>query len=162
MDMREWLIMQLNITNFENNRRVMKLAFSHQIQCKVYRLWYFEPWCFNMLSLWRSSVCWVILFCWLPSTNVISIIFCDSLLRELFLRVLWIIFFVLWVLIYLQLRMETVWDGSYRRMGILISAHFIINYEVSCLLSFLGKVFGRLRLLSVFLSLFGPPYGTRF
>ena len=41
-------------------------------------------------------------------------------------------------------------------MGILISAHFIINYEV------LGKVFERLRLLSVFLSLFGPPFETRF
>ena len=35
---------------------------------------------------------------------------------------------------------------------------FIIIYEVPCLLSFIGKIFGRLRLLGVFLSLFG----TRF
>ena len=47
-------------------------------------------------------------------------------------------------------------------MGILISAHFIISYEVPCPLSFLGKVFERLRLLGVFLSLFGPPYRIRF
>ena len=47
-------------------------------------------------------------------------------------------------------------------MGILISTHFIISYEVPCPLSFLGKVFGRLRLLGVFLSLFGPPCGIRF
>ena len=76
--------------------------------------------------------------------------------------VLWMNFFVPWVLIYLQLKIETLWDGSWRRIGILISAHFIISYEVPCPLSFLGKVFGRLRLLGVFLSLFGLLFGIRF
>ena len=47
-------------------------------------------------------------------------------------------------------------------MGILISDRFIISYKVPCPLSFLGKVFGRLRLLGVFLSLFGPLFGIRF
>ena len=41
--------------------------------------------------------------------------------------VMWMHFFVLWALIYLQLRMGTVCDGSYRRMGILMFALFIIS-----------------------------------
>ena len=47
-------------------------------------------------------------------------------------------------------------------MGILTSARSIINFEVPCLLSFLGKAFGRLRLLSASLSLFGLQPGIRF
>ena len=47
-------------------------------------------------------------------------------------------------------------------MGILISAHFTISYEILGILFFLGKVFGGLRLLSVFLSLFGLQLGIRF
>ena len=47
-------------------------------------------------------------------------------------------------------------------MEILIAAHVTISYEVLCPLFFLGKVFEGLRLLDVFLSLFGPSYGTRF
>ena len=47
-------------------------------------------------------------------------------------------------------------------MGILTSTRSIISYEVPYLLSFLGKVFGRLRLLSVILSLFGLQLGIRF
>ena len=47
-------------------------------------------------------------------------------------------------------------------MGILIFACFIISYEVPCPFIFLGKVFGRLWLLGVFLSLFGPQFGIRF
>ena len=47
-------------------------------------------------------------------------------------------------------------------MEILTSARFTVSYEVSCPLSFLGKIFGRLRLLNMFFSLFEPPYGTRF
>ena len=47
-------------------------------------------------------------------------------------------------------------------MGILTSTRFIISYKVPCPLSFLGKVFGRLRLLGVFLSLFGLLFGIRF
>ena len=39
---------------------------------------------------------------------------------------------------------------------------FIISYEVPCLLSFLGNVFGRLKLLDVSLSLFGLQLGIRF
>ena len=47
-------------------------------------------------------------------------------------------------------------------MGILTSARSIISYEVPCLLSFLEKVFGRLRLLNAFFSLFGLQLGIRF
>ena len=47
-------------------------------------------------------------------------------------------------------------------MEVLISARFITSFEVSCPLSFLGKVFGRLRLLGVFLSLFGLQFRIRF
>ena len=47
-------------------------------------------------------------------------------------------------------------------MGILISALFTISYEVLCPLFFLGKVFEGLRLLDVFLSLFGPQLGIIF
>ena len=38
----------------------------------------------------------------------------------------------------------------------------IISYEVPCTLFFLGKVFGRLRLLGVFLFLCGLQFGIRF
>ena len=38
----------------------------------------------------------------------------------------------------------------------------MISFEVPCLLSFLGKVFGRLRLLRTSLSLFGLHLGKRF
>jgi len=37
-----------------------------------------------------------------------------------------------------------------------------MSYEVPRPLCFLGKAFGRLRLLGVFLSLFGPQFGIRF
>ena len=47
-------------------------------------------------------------------------------------------------------------------MGFLTSTHSIISYKVPCLLSFLGKVFGRLRLLGASLSLFGLQLGIRF
>ena len=47
-------------------------------------------------------------------------------------------------------------------MAVLTSARSIISFEVPCLLSFLGKVFGRLRLLDAFLSLFGLQLGIRF
>ena len=47
-------------------------------------------------------------------------------------------------------------------MGILTSARSIISYEVPCLLSFLEKVFGRLRLLDAVFSLFGLQLGIRF
>ena len=40
-------------------------------------------------------------------------------------------------------------------MGILLSAHFIISYMALLPLFFHGKVFGRLRLPGVSLSLFG-------
>ena len=76
--------------------------------------------------------------------------------------VLWMNYFIPWDLIYLQLRMKIVWNGSWWRMGILTRAHFIISYEIPCPLSFLGKEFGRLRLLSMFLSLFGPQFGIKF
>ena len=68
-------------------------------------------------------------------------------------------FFVLLVQIYLPLRMEIVCDESWQRMGILISIHFTISWEALCPLFFLRKVFGRLRLLSVFPSLCGLLYG---
>ena len=48
-----------------------------------------------------------------------------------------------------------IWVGSWRRMGILISVHFIISCVVLLLLFFPRKVFGRLRHLVVSLSLFG-------
>ena len=76
--------------------------------------------------------------------------------------VMWMNSFIPWVLIYLNLSMLTVWDGSCWRKGILTSARSIISYEVPCLLSFLGKVFGRLRLLCMSLSLFGLQLGRRF
>ena len=47
-------------------------------------------------------------------------------------------------------------------MEILTSARSIISYEIPCLLFFLGKVFGRLRLLGTVLSLFGLQLGVRF
>ena len=75
---------------------------------------------------------------------------------------LWMNSFVPWDLIYLKLRMETIWNGSWWRMGILTSTRSIISYEVPYLLSFLGKVFGRLRLLSVILSLFRLQLRIRF
>ena len=76
--------------------------------------------------------------------------------------VVWMNFFVLWVQIYLPLRMEIVCDGSWQRMGFLIFVHFTISWEALCPLFFLGKVFGRLRLLGVFPSLCGLLYGIRF
>ena len=42
------------------------------------------------------------------------------------------------------------------------SARSMISFEVPCLLSFLGKVFGRLRFLRTSLSLFGLQLGKRF
>ena len=77
-------------------------------------------------------------------------------------RVLWMISFKLWVLIYLTLSKETAWFGNCRRRGFLTSARSTISSEVPCLLSFLGKVFGRLRLLHMPLSLFGLQLGRRF
>ena len=47
-------------------------------------------------------------------------------------------------------------------MGILTSTRFIISYKVPCPLSFLEKVFGRLRLFGVFLSLFGLQLRIKF
>ena len=41
-------------------------------------------------------------------------------------------------------------------------ARSMISFEVPCLLSFLGKVFGRLRLPRMSLSLFGLQLGRRF
>ena len=49
-----------------------------------------------------------------------------------------------------------------RRRGILTFARSIISSEIPCLLSFLGKVFGRLRLRCMSLSLFGLQLGKRF
>ena len=46
-------------------------------------------------------------------------------------------------------------------MGILLSALFIISY-MALPLFFHGKVFGRLRLHGVYLSLFGQPHGIGF
>ena len=76
--------------------------------------------------------------------------------------VMWMNSFIPWVLIYLNLNMETVWDGSCQRRGILTSARSIISFEVPCLLSFHRKVFGRLKLLYASLSLFGLRFGRRF
>ena len=45
---------------------------------------------------------------------------------------------------------------------ILTSALSMISFKVPCLLSFLGKVFERLRLLRTSLSLFGLQLGKRF
>ena len=75
---------------------------------------------------------------------------------------LWMNSFIPWVLIYLNLSKETVWYGNCRRRGILTSARSTISFEVPCLLSFLGKVFRRLRLLRTSLSLFGLQLGRRF
>ena len=69
--------------------------------------------------------------------------------------------FIPWVLIYLILSKETVWYGNCQRRGILTSARSMISFEVPCLLSFLGKVFGRLSLLRTSLSLFGLQLGKR-
>ena len=77
-------------------------------------------------------------------------------------RELWMNSFIPWVLIYLILSKETVWYGNCQRRGILTSAHSMISFKVPCLLSFLGKVFGRLRLLRTSLSLFGLQLGKRF
>ena len=62
----------------------------------------------------------------------------------------------------LVLSMVTVWYGNCQRRGILTSARSMISFEVPCLLSFLRKVFGRLRLLCTSLSLFGLQLGKRF
>ena len=67
-----------------------------------------------------------------------------------------------WALIYLIQSMVTVWSGNCQRKGILTSALSMISFKVPCLLSFLGKVFGRLRLLRTSLSLFGLQLGKRF
>ena len=77
-------------------------------------------------------------------------------------RVLWMNSFIPWVLIYLILSKETVWFGNCWRRGILTSARSTISSKVPCLLSFLGKVFGRLRLLRTSLSLFGLQLGRIF
>ena len=77
-------------------------------------------------------------------------------------RVLWMNSFIPWVLIYLILSKETVWYGNCQRRGILTSARSMISFDVPCLLSFLGKVFGRLRLLRTSLSLFGLQLRKRF
>ena len=77
-------------------------------------------------------------------------------------QVLWLISFIPWVLIYLTLSMVTVWYGNCQKRGILTSALSMISFEAPCLLSFLGKVFGRLRLLRTFLSLFSLQLGKRF
>ena len=69
--------------------------------------------------------------------------------------VVWMIFFVPWAQIYLLLRTEIVCDGSWQRMGILMSNRFTISWEAPCPWFFLGKVFGRLRLRGVFPSLCG-------
>ena len=71
-------------------------------------------------------------------------------------------FFIPWVLIFLILSKETVWYENCQRRGILTSARSMISFEVPCLLSFLGKVFGRLSLLRMSLSLFGLQLGKRF
>ena len=73
--------------------------------------------------------------------------------------VVWMNFSVLWVQIYLPLRMEIICDGNWQRMGILISNRFTISWEAPRPLFFLGKVFGKLRLLSMFPSLCGLLYG---
>ena len=57
----------------------------------------------------------------------------------------WMISFGFWQPVYLWRMMVIVWDGSWRRMAILISAHFIISCVVLLPLFFPGKVFGRLR-----------------
>ena len=72
--------------------------------------------------------------------------------------VVWMNFSILWVLIDLPLRMEIVCDRSWQRMRILISVRFTISWEAPCPLFFLGKVFGRLRIFSVFPSLCGLLY----
>ena len=73
--------------------------------------------------------------------------------------VMWMNFSILWVLIYLPLRMEIVCDRSWQRMRILMFDHFTISWEAPCPSFFLGKVFGRLRLRGVFPSLCGLLYG---
>ena len=75
---------------------------------------------------------------------------------------LWMNSFISWVLIYLFLSKEIVWYGNCQRRGILTSARSMISFNVPYLLSFLGKVFGRLRLLRTSLSLFGLQLGKRF
>lgn len=60
------------------------------------------------------------------------------------------------------LEMGTAWDGSWRRMGIFTFVHFIMSCKVPFPLSFLGKVFEKLRPLSEFLFLFGLQLGKRF
>ena len=57
------------------------------------------------------------------------------------------------------LRTEIECDGSWQRMGILISDRFTISWEAPCPLFFLRKVFGRLRLIGTFPSLCGLLYG---
>ena len=70
--------------------------------------------------------------------------------------------------IYLMVRthkhygLEIICDGSWQRMGILISVRFTISWGAPYLLFFLGKVFRRLRLLGEFPSLCGLLYGIGF
>ena len=64
-------------------------------------------------------------------------------------------FFGSWDPIFLQRILGIGWDGSWSLMGILISIRSLISCEVLLPLSFLGKVFGKLRPLGVFPSLFG-------
>ena len=73
----------------------------------------------------------------------------------------WMISFDSWHPIYLQWLMVIVWDGSWRRTGILISVCFIISYMVLPSLFFHGKVFRRLRHPGVSLSLFGQSHGIK-
>ena len=68
-------------------------------------------------------------------------------------------FFVSWEPIILYRMLETGWDGSWSLMGILTSRHFITSCEVLPLLSFLGRVFGELRLLGMFPVSFGMLLG---
>ena len=55
--------------------------------------------------------------------------------------------------------MVIVWDGSWQKMEISLSAHIIISYMALLPLLFLEKVFGKLRHLGGSLSLFGQPLG---
>ena len=73
----------------------------------------------------------------------------------------WMISFDSWLPIYLLWLMVIVWDGTWQKMEISLSAHIIISYMALLPLLFLGKVFGKLRHLGVSLSLFGQLLGIR-
>ena len=71
----------------------------------------------------------------------------------------WMISFDSWLPIYFLWLIVIVWDGTWQKMEISLSAHIIISYMALLPLLFLGKVFGKLRHLGVSLSLFGQPLG---